>query len=689
MQVYSTDKIRNVVFLGHGGCGKTTLVEAIAYTMGITGRMKSVQEGGTVSDFDKEEIKRQFSIQTSLIPVEWEGIKINILDTPGFFDFSGEVYEALSVADAAVIVVSGKDGVEVGTTKAFDFCTQYQLPCMVFITDMDDPQSDYMNVVNQLKDLYGNRIAPFYVPIMEDGKFAGFVNAVKMDGRKFRPDGTFEDVPIPPEYEDAVAPVRDMIMEAVAETNEEYMERYFDGGEFTQDEITDALRDNVCEGTIVPVLMGSGVLTYGVRMLLYSIYKYFKAPTASAVLTGKNPKNDEPYEVEYKDDKIVCAYVFKTIVDPFIGKYSMFKVCDGVIKPDMALHNTDREADERIGKLYTFVGKNAVEVPELHAGDIGAVAKLSVTRTGDTLCGKGAPVSMDKVPMPVPYTFMRYEAVNKGEEDKISGAIRRIMEEDLTVREVNDKENRQLLLYGLGDQHLEVVVSKLKERYKVDVNLVEPRIAYKETITKQVRVQGKYKKQSGGHGQYGDVHMEFEPLGDLDTPYVFEEKIFGGSVPKNYFPAVEKGIAESCQKGPLAGYPVVGIKATLVDGSYHPVDSSEMAFKMAATQAFKEGVMNAHPVLLEPIVSLRVVVPEKYSGDVMGSLNKRRGRVLGMNHLEGGKQEIEADIPLAGLTGYSTLLRSMTGGSGEYSYEFDRYERMPSDVMAKLLEQMK
>ncbi|MGN0243961.1 MAG: elongation factor G [Lachnospiraceae bacterium] len=686
MDVYQTANIRNVVLLGHGGCGKTTLTEAIAYTMGVTNRMKTIEEGGTVSDFDKEEIKRKFSIQTSLLPIEWEGMKINILDTPGFFDFSGEVYEALSVADAAVIVVSGKKGVEVGTMKAFDFCEQYQLPAMVFITDMDDPNANYMDIVNQLKDLYGHKIAPFYLPIMRQEQFVGFVNAVKMEGREFNPDGTFQDIPIPDECMSDVEPIRDMILEAVAETNEEYMERYFDGGEFTQDEITDALRSNVCDGTIVPILMGSGLLTYGVRMLIYSISKYFNKPTFSAVLKGRNPKNEEPYEVEYRDDKIACCYVFKTIVDPFIGKYSMFKVCDGVVKPDMTLNNTDREAEEKIGKLYTFIGKQTVEVSELHAGDIGAVAKLSVTKTGDTLCGKGAPVSMERVPMPIPYTFMAYRAVNKGDEDKISTSIRRIMEEDLTLKEVNDKENRQLLLYGLGDQHLEVVMSKLQDRYKVSVELVEPRIAFKETITKASKVQGKYKKQSGGHGQYGDVHMEFEPSGDLETPYIFEEKIFGGAVPRNFFPAVEKGIAESCLAGPLAGYPVVGVKATLVDGSYHPVDSSEMAFKMASTQAFKEGVMAAHPVLLEPIVALKVVIPDKFAGDVMGGINKLRGRVLGMNPLEGSKQEILADIPLASLTGYSTKLRSMTGGSAEYSYEFSRYERMPSEVQAKLLE---
>ena len=464
------------------------------------------------------------------------------------------------------------------------------------------------------------------------------------------------------------------------------MERYFAGDEFSVEEIRSAMRTEVMEGSIVPVAMGSNIQAQGVANLLSDIVRFFPSPDWREC-AGINRKTNEIYEANYDFARAKSAYVFKTMVDPFIGKYSFIKVCSGVLKGDDTLYNADTDTDEKLGKIYTMFGNKPVEVSELFAGDIGAIAKLSVTKTGDTLSPKANPIIFEKAEMPEPYTFVRYIAKTKGDEDKISAALKKLMDEDLTLKEVNDKANRQMLLYGLGDQHLEIVKSKLADRYKVEIELVKPKVAFKETIRSKVEVRGKYKKQSGGHGQYGDVLMEFEPSGDLETPYVFDEKIFGGAVPKNYFPAVEKGIAESCLKGPLAGYPVVGIKATLTDGSYHPVDSSEMAFKMAAITAFKNGVMDAKPVLLEPIVNLKVDVLDKNTGDVMGDLNKRRGRILGMNPLEGGRQELVADIPLASLIGYSTDLRSMTGGSGEFSYEFSRYEQMPADAQEKVLKE--
>lgn len=690
MDVYTSQNIRNVVLLGHGGCGKTTLVEAFAYATGITNRMKSVDEGGTISDFDKEEIKRKFSIQTSMVPIEWEGMKINILDTPGFLDFVGEVYEALSVADAAIIVVSGKTGVEVGTIKAFEYCEQYNIPSMVFVTDMDDENANYMKVVNELKERYGKKIAPFHMPIWEDNKFVGFVNVVKMGGRIFKNDGSYVDSDVVDVIDDNLIGCRESLLEAVAETSEELLDKFYNGETFTQEEISLALRQNVIDGSIIPVMMGSGTLTYGVKMLLLGIEKYFPSPDRESVtLTAENINTGEEFGADYDESKPLSAFIFKTIVDPFIGKYSLLKVCSGVLKSDCLLYNTNRDIEEKVGKLFVFRGKEPIEVPELHAGDIGAVSKLSGTKTGDTLTIKSNPIRYEEVPMPKPYTFMRYVTKTKGDEDKVSAALHKIMDEDRTIYEVNDKANRQMLIYGIGEQQLEVVVSKLLNRYKVEIELTKPKVAYKETIRKKVRVQGKYKKQSGGHGQYGDVHMEFEPSNDLEKAYIFEEKVFGGAVPRNYFPAVEKGVAESCIKGPLSGYPVVGVKATLVDGSYHPVDSSEMAFKMAGITAFKNGIMDAQPVLLEPIVSLKIRVYDNYTGDVMGDLNKRRGRVLGMNPTKGNKQEIIADIPLASLVGYSTILRSLTGGSGDYEYEFSRYEQMPSDVQTKVLAQIK
>lgn len=687
MNVYDSENIRNVVLLGHGGSGKTILLEGLAYAAGMINRIRTIEEGGTISDYDKEEMKRHFSIQTSVVPIEYDGIKINILDTPGFFDFSGEVYEALSVADSAIICISGTDGIQVGTIKAFEYCREYHIPCIVFVSNIDSEKADFMAIIEDLKELYGQKIAPFQLPLWEDDKFMGFINIVKNAGRRYNPDGTYEKYDIDPGEIEELDDARDMLMEAVAETSEEFMDRYFEGDTFTKEEISLALRQNVIEGDIIPVLMGSSIMTYGPNAVLKAIKKYCPSPAKENVIYhGVNQKTGDAYVAEYNSSKPVSAYIFKTIVDPFVGKFSLVKICDGVLKKDSVVYNAEKGEEEKIGKLYVLKGNSNIEVPELRAGDIGAIAKLAVSQTRDTLSTKETPIIYEKTYVPKPYTFTSYVTKKKGEEDKASAAIKRLMEEDLTLKEVNDKENHQILLYGLGDQHLDVVKSKLADRYKVEIEFTKPRIAYKETIRGKVTSQGKYKKQSGGHGQYGDVKMEFAPSGDLETPYIFEEKIFGGAVPKNYFPAVEKGVAESCEAGPLAGYPVVGIKATLLDGSYHPVDSSELAFKQAAKLAFKNGIMDASPVLLEPIVSLKVSVTDNYTGDVMGDLNKRRGRVLGMNPLE-GKQEIVADVPLGSLIGYSTTLRSMTGGSGEFSYKFSRYEQMPLDAQEKVLQE--
>ncbi|MBS1482882.1 MAG: elongation factor G [Clostridium sp.] len=689
MNVYGTEQIRNVVLLGHGGAGKTTVAEALALITGMTTRMGNVPDGNTISDYDKEEIKRQFSISTTLIPLEYAGedgpIKINLLDTPGFFDFVGEVEEAISVADAAIIVVNCKAGIEPGTEKAWEMCEKYNLPRLIFVTNMDDDHASYRELVVKMETRFGRKIAPFQLPIRENEKFVGFVNVVKMAGRRFTKLSDYEECEIPDYVQKNLTIARDALIEAVAETNEEYMERYFLGEEFTQEEISTALREHVIEGDIVPVMMGSGINCQGFKVLLQAIDKYFPSPDHFECI-GVDVSTGERFTAKYNDDVSLSARVFKTIVDPFIGKYSLMKICTGTLKGDTMVYNVNKDAEEKIGKLYILRGKEQIEVQELRAGDIGAVAKLTVTQTGDTMAVRTAPIVYHKPQTSTPYTYMAYKAANKGEDDKVSTALARMMEEDLTLNVVNDAENRQSLLYGIGDQQLDVVVSKLQSRYKVDIILSKPKFAFRETLRKKVKVQGKHKKQSGGHGQYGDVIMEFEPSGDLETPFVFEEKVFGGSVPRNYFPAVEKGLQECVVKGPLAGYPVVGLKATLLDGSYHPVDSSEMAFKMATILAFKQGFMDANPVLLEPIASLKVTVPDKFTGDVMGDLNRRRGRVLGMNSDHNGKQVIEADIPMSELFGYNTDLRSMTGGIGLYSYEFTRYEQAPGDVQKREVE---
>lgn len=682
MNVYTTDKIRNIVLLGHGGCGKTTLVEAMAYLSGLTTRMGKISDGNTISDYDKEEVKRLFSINTTVVPIIWEDTKINVLDTPGYFGFVGEVEEAVSVADAAVIVVSGKNGIEVGTQKAWDICEKYKIPRMFFVTEMDDDNASFRQVVEDLQEMYGKRIAPFHLPIRENEKFVGYVNVVAQTGNRWNDKGEVEDVPIPDYSKPNLEICREALMEAVAETSEEFMDRYFAGEQFSEFEIRTALRNNVADGSIVPISMGSSVMAQGVYTLLDDIIKYLPSPEKRSC-KGVNMKTNEVFDGDYDIGKPKSAYIFKTIVDPFIGKYSFIKVNSGVLKTDDVLYNSEKDVEDKIGKIYVMHGNKPIEVPELHAGDIGALAKLSKVGTRDTLSTKATPVMYGKTQISTPYTYMRYKAKNKGDEDKISQALQKLMQEDLTLRVENDSANGQTLIYGIGDQHLEVVVSKLLERYKVEIELSRPKIAFRETIRKKADVEYKYKKQSGGHGQYGHVKMTFEPSGDLETPYVFEQQVVGGAVPKNYFPAVEKGLQESVLKGPMAAYPVVGVKAVLYDGSYHPVDSSEMAFKMATIQAFKKGIMEASPVLLEPIATMKVVVPDKYTGDIMGDLNKRRGRVLGMNPVDTGKTEITADVPYMELYGYMTDLRSMTGGSGVFSYEFARYEQTPSDIQEK------
>ena len=679
MKVYRTDEIRNVVLLGHGGSGKTSLVEAMSYVSGATNRMGKITDGNTISDFDKEEQKRKFSLSTTLVPIEWEKAKINILDTPGYFDFVGEVEEAVSAADAAVIVVSGKAGVEVGTEKAWELCDKYNLPRMIYVTEMDVDDASFRQVVEDLTEKYGKVIAPHFMPIRENEKLVGYVNIIKNAARRYTGVGQREECEIPDYSMENLEKYREKLLEAVAEISDEYMERYFEGDEFSVEEIRAAMRTEVMNGSIVPVAMGSNIEAQGVANLLSDIVRFFPSPDWRECV-GINRKTNEIYEANYDFAKAKSAYVFKTMVDPFIGKYSFIKVCSGVLKGEDTLFNTTSEVDEKLGKIYTMVGNKPVEVSELFAGDIGAIAKLGNTRTGDTLSAKNTPVLYGKTEYSKPYTYMKYVTKNKGDEDKVSQALQKMMAEDVTLKAVNDSENRQSLIYGMGDQHLEVVVSKLLERYKCEVTLETPKVAFRETIKKNSDVDTKYKKQSGGHGQYGHVKMKFEPSGDLETPYVFEECVVGGAVPKNYFPAVEKGLQESVVKGPLAGYPVVGVKATLYDGSYHPVDSSEMAFKTATIQAFKKGFMDAAPVLLEPIASVKVLVPDDYTGDVMGDLNKRRGRVLGMNPVSSGYQEIIADVPMTGMFGYCTTLRSMTGGRGTYSYEFARYEQAPSDV---------
>lgn len=659
MKVFTTDKIRNVVVLGHSGAGKTSLVSAM---------------NGIATASKQRMTEPAATTQMLVQPILWDDHKINILDVPGAFDFVGEIEEAVGVADAAIIVISGKNGVENGTRKAWAMCEKYHLPRIVYVSDMDIDDVSFKNVVLGLQELYGKCIAPFHFPLRENEEFVGYVNVIQERAKRWQSDGTVVKSEVPEYSMENLSIYREALMEAVAETSEEFLDRYFAGETFSENEIRQALRVNVSEGTIVPVMMGSNTMERGMYTLLADIIKYLPSPDQRSA-TGMNVLTQELFEANYNFAKAKTAYVFKTIMDPFIGKYSLFKVMSGVIKSDDNLYDQVKGQEIRISKLYVMKGSKAEEVEELHAGDVGALSKVSGLQTSTTLSTKATPVLYPATAISTPYCAMRYFAADAKEDDKLTQSLLKLAEEDRTLRVENDSENRQTLVYGISEQHLQAVADRLRAKYNVEMQLEAPKVAYRETIRGSADVEYKHKKQSGGHGQYGHVKIKVSPSGDLASTYEFEETVVGGAVPKNFFPAVEKGIAEGTQAGPLAGYPVVGIHVNLYDGSSHSVDSSEAAFKTAATMALKDALMKADPVLLEPIASLQVRVPEDKVGDVMGELSKRRARIMGMNpEQENGRQRIEAEIPYATLYGIGTTLHSITGGEAEYSYEFLKYE---------------
>ena len=657
MKVFTTDKIRNVVVLGHSGAGKTSLVSAM---------------NGIATASKQRMTEPAATTQMLVQPILWDDHKINILDVPGAFDFVGEIEEAVGVADAAIIVISGKNGVENGTRKAWAMCEKYHLPRIVYVSDMDIDDVSFKNVVLGLQELYGKCIAPFHFPLRENEEFVGYV--IQERAKRWQSDGTVVKSEVPEYSMENLSIYREALMEAVAETSEEFLDRYFAGETFSENEIRQALRVNVSEGTIVPVMMGSNTMERGMYTLLADIIKYLPSPDQRSA-TGMNVLTQELFEANYNFAKAKTAYVFKTIMDPFIGKYSLFKVMSGVIKSDDNLYDPVKGQEIRISKLYVMKGSKAEEVEELHAGDVGALSKVSGLQTSTTLSTKATPVLYPATAISTPYCAMRYFAADAKEDDKLTQSLLKLAEEDRTLRVENDSENRQTLVYGISEQHLQAVADRLRAKYNVEMQLEAPKVAYRETIRGSADVEYKHKKQSGGHGQYGHVKIKVSPSEDLTSAYEFEETVVGGAIPKNFFPAVEKGIAEGTQAGPLAGYPVVGIHVNLYDGSSHSVDSSEAAFKTAATMALKDALMKADPVLLEPIASLQVRVPEDKVGDVMGELSKRRARIMGMNpEQENGRQRIEAEIPYATLYGIGTTLHSITGGEAEYSYEFLKYE---------------
>lgn len=686
MKDYGVEKIRNICLLGHGGAGKTTLAEAMLYDAKATDRFGSVVAGNTVMDYDPEEVKRQISTGTSLAPIEWNGYKVNIIDTPGYFDFIGEMREGLRVADGAIILASAKDGVQVGTEKAWDEVVGQKIPRMIFISKIDEENSDFFKVFDQLQDKFGKNVIAFELPIIENGAFAGIVNVATMKAKRFS-EKAFVDADIPANMKASVEKYREGIVEAVAETDEDLMEKYFAGETFSEEEVLKGLQVGIKSGEITPVFCGSAVNHAGIKLLMDAIVNYIPAFNERGKVIAKKPGSEDKVELKPENGETLSALIFKTIVDPFVGKISYIKVMSGVLKSDSSVYNVKKDKIEKVAQLFLIKGKQQINTDQLGTGDIGAVAKLAVSETNDTLCAKDKPVILDGIDFPKPMLSMAVLPKTKGDEEKINSGLTRLMEEDPTFRVEQNLETKQVLIYGIGDQHLDLILSKLRAKFKVDVDLVNPKIPYRETITKKVKVEGKHKKQSGGHGQFGDVWIEFEPGPTEDL--VFEEKIFGGAVPKQYFPAVEKGLRESILKGVLAGYPVVHLKATLVDGKYHPVDSSEMAFKIAASLAYKDGVSQAGPVLLEPISHVEVLVPDSYMGDIIGDLNKRRGRILGMNPVHGGMQQVVAEVPESEMFKYATDLRSLTQARGSYTIRFERYEEVPSNIAEKIIEEAK
>ena len=686
MKVYHPQDIFNIAVVGHGGEGKTTLVEAMLYDSGATERMGRVEDGNTVTDYDGEEIKRQISIGLALAPVEWKNKKINLIDAPGYFDFEGEAVAAYELCDSALIVLSANGTVPVGAQKAYDYCSRHAIPRAFLVNQVDKEHADYVKTVAALGTKYTSSITAVQMPIMKDGKFEGIVDIIGMKAYLF--DGqNVKEADIPAECSADAEGLREALVENAAGNDEELMEKFFDGQELSTDDILKGLRAGILQGNIAPVFVSAAAPNAGVRELMDEIIALM--PNA-AEMPGTEALDASGNSVTLKIDTSApfTAHVLKTIADPVVGKLSIIKIVQGTLKSDMSITNANTGKPEKCSGLGIMRGKKLINIGELEAGDIGAVAKLQHTATGDTLCSTSCVVKFPPLAFPEPCICLAVGAKKKGEEEKVFSGLHRLEDEDPTFKLVKDTETGDMLANGMGEMHLEVINNKLKSKFNVEGELHDPRIPYREAIKKAVKAQGKHKKQSGGHGQYGDVWIEFSPVPDGLADFIFEDKIVGGVVPRQYIPAVEKGLKESIQKGVLAGYPVVGLKCTLYDGSYHTVDSSEMAFKVAANLAFKKGIAEANPILLEPIMKVVVTIPDEYMGDIIGDLNRRRGRILGMNP-EGGLQEVTAEVPLSELFKYATDLRSMTQARGTFKQTFERYEEVPAQMAGKIIEQAK
>ncbi|QAT41435.1 elongation factor G [Clostridium sp. JN-9] len=688
MKDLKTKNLRNVGFVGHSGSGKTTLAEAILYYTKASDRLGKIEEENTVCDFDPEEKKRKISISTAIAPCEYDNTKINIVDMPGYFDFVGEAIEGLKAVDTVIIAVSGVSGIKVGTEKAWDYVNENKMPRSFYVNKLDRENSNFDKVLTSLKDRFGISVVPIQYPIGMENEFTGVVNVISRRARIFNSKtNKMEPGDVPPDLLDKVDECKNMIMEAVAETDEKLLDKYFSEGQLSDEEIYTGLIKGSINGDIAPVMCGSALHGIGVEILLEDIVECFPSPLDVEGKKTVSVDSNTEKMIKFEEDAPASAFVFKTIADPFVGKLSLFRVISGKIKSDTLIYNSNKDKQEKIGTLYFLKGKSQIPANEITAGDIGAVSKLQFTSTGDTLCDINHKIMFEKIDFPEPSLLRAVLPKSKNDEDKISNGLNKLLEEDPTFKVYRDLENAATIICGTGETHLEVIANKLKTKFGVDVSLELPKVPYRETIKKSADVQGKHKKQSGGHGQYGDVKILFEPRDDGDE-LEFVDKVVGGVVPRQYIPAVEKGLRECIQHGVLAGYPVIRLRATLHDGSYHPVDSSEMAFKVAASLAYKKGLVDAQSILLEPIMHVEVIVPEDYMGDVIGDINKKRGRVLGMEQ-DAKSQRVIAEVPQAEMFKYATDLRSMTQARGSFTMKFERYEEVPPTESEKIIEKAK
>ena len=683
MADYQPKDIRNIALMGHGSEGKTTLTEAMLFAAGHIDRQGKVEDGNTTTDFDAEEIKRGISISASVAPVEWKGTKVNVVDVPGYFDFVGEVMGPVRVVQTVGIVINAVNGLTVGAEKAWDMAEKNNLSRMFIINQMDRDHADFGKVISALREKYGTSVVPLLVPMGSGNAYKGVVNV--LEGKAFEGAGkAVKEVPVPDSLKDQLEEGESEITEASAEAIDELLEKYFAEGALSHDEVLEGFRAGMKSGKIVPVVCVSAATGVGVGPLLDVMQNYLNWPSGTTA-EGVNPKTGELETRECKNDQPFSAFIFKTIADPFVGKLSLVRVMSGTLSATTVLYNANKEKNEKSGGLFLQRGKKQVAVQQLNAGDIGALSKLQFANTGDTLCDPGAPIRYPELTYPEPTFSKAVFAAKQGEEDKVFGGIARLVEEDPSIKTEKNTETTETILSGQGDLHLDVIRAKLQSKFGANAVLQDARIPYRETIRKTVSCQGRHKKQSGGHGQFGDVWIEFSPIGDTNIEFEFQDAVVGGAVPRNFIPSVEKGLRENIVKGVLAGYPMVGLRAKLYDGSYHAVDSSEMAFKTAARIAYKKGCMDAGPVLLEPIMHVEVLVPDEYMDDIMGDVSTRRGRIMGMNQVQ-GMQQVVAEIPQSEMHKYATDLRSMTQARGSFTMKFERYEEVPQDAAKKIIE---